>query len=155
MRRSVILDTTARLVFPSALTLSLYLLFAGHNQPGGGFVGGLVAGAAMALVYAAGGIDDVRALARVPPWTVLGAGLLAAASTALAPLVTGGALLEHGKVELDPPLFGHIKLTSTLLFDVGVFAVVVGLVLMVLEAFGDEIKPAADGDRAQPGAGDP
>ena len=154
MRRSIILDTTTRLVFPSALTLSLYLLFAGHNQPGGGFVGGLVAGAAIALVYAAGGIDDVRALARVQPWTVLGTGLLLSAVTALAPLASGGALLEHGTVELDPPLLGHIKLTSTLLFDVGVYAVVVGLVLMVLEAFGEEITPPADGDRAQPGAAD-
>jgi multisubunit Na+/H+ antiporter MnhB subunit len=151
MRRSVILDVTARLVFPSALTLSLYLLFAGHNQPGGGFVGGLVAGAAMGLVYAAGGIDDVRALAPVRPWTVLGTGLLIAAGTALVPLVAGGALLEHGSVELDPPLLGHVKLTSTLLFDVGVYAVVVGLVLMVLEAFGDEIRPSPASDRAREG----
>ena len=154
MRRSVILDTTARLVFPSTLVLSLYLLFAGHNQPGGGFVGGLVAGAAVALVYAAGGIDDVRAMARVPPWTVLGTGLLVAAGTALVPLMTGSALLEHGRIELDPPLLGHIKLTSTLLFDVGVYAVVVGLVLMVLEAFGEEAAPSADGDGARRGVGD-
>jgi multisubunit Na+/H+ antiporter MnhB subunit len=152
MRRSIILDVTARLVFPSALTLSLYLLFAGHNQPGGGFVGGLVAGAAVGVVYAAGGIDDVRAVARVRPWTVLGTGLLIAAGTALVPLATGGALLEHGSVELDPPLLGHVKLTSTLLFDVGVYAVVVGLVLMVLEAFGDEITPSPDGDRSGPGS---
>jgi multisubunit Na+/H+ antiporter MnhB subunit len=152
MRRSVILDVTARVVFPSALTLSLYLLFAGHNQPGGGFVGGLVAGAAVGVVYAAGGIDDVRALARVRPWTVLGTGLLIAAGTALLPLATGGALMEHGSVELDPPLLGHVKLTSTLLFDVGVYAVVVGLVLMVLEAFGDEITPSLDGDSPGPGS---
>jgi multisubunit Na+/H+ antiporter MnhB subunit len=153
MRRSIILDVTARVVFPSALTLSLYLLFAGHNQPGGGFVGGLVAGAAMGLVYAAGGIDDVRALAPVRPWTVLGTGLLIAAGTALVPLVTGGALLEHGSIELDPPLLGHVKLASTLLFDVGVYAVVMGLVLMVLEAFGDEITPLPDGDRVRHGSG--
>jgi multicomponent Na+:H+ antiporter subunit A len=144
VRRSLILDMTARLVFPSALVLSLYLLFAGHNQPGGGFVGGLVAGAAVALLYAAGGIDDVRALAPVAPWTVLGAGLLLAAGTALVPLAGGDALLQHGKLELDAPLLGHIKVTSTLLFDTGVYAVVVGLVLMVLEAFGDEITAQAD-----------
>jgi multicomponent Na+:H+ antiporter subunit A len=138
MRRSIILDTTARLVLPSALMLSLYLLFAGHNQPGGGFVGGLVAGAAMALAYVAGGIDDVRALVRVRAWTVVGTGLLLAALTALVPLLSGGSLLEHGIAELDPPLLGHVKLTSTLLFDTGVYAVVVGLVLMALEAFGEE-----------------
>jgi multisubunit Na+/H+ antiporter MnhB subunit len=151
MKRSVIVDTAVRLIFPSALVLSVYLLFAGHNQPGGGFVGGLVAGAAMALVYVAGGIDDVRTVARVQPWTVLGVGLLIAAGTALAPLVTGGALLEHGKVELDPPLLGHVKVTSTLVFDIGVYVLVVGLVLMVLEAFGDEITPTADGHRSRGG----
>ena len=57
MRRSLLLDTTVRLVFDSVLVLSIYLLFAGHNQPGGGFVGGLVAAAGIALRYVAGGID--------------------------------------------------------------------------------------------------
>ena len=64
---------------------SLYLLFVGHNQPGGGFVGGIVAGAAVALRYVAGGIDDVRSLSRARPWTVLGAGLLVSAVTAAVP----------------------------------------------------------------------
>jgi multicomponent Na+:H+ antiporter subunit A len=152
----VIVDTTARLVYPSALVLSLYLLVAGHNQPGGGFVGGLVAGAAIALVYVAGGIEKVRALAPVLPWHVLGAGLLLAGGTALVPLVTGAALLEHGTVELDLAALGQVKLTSTLAFDAGVYLVVVGLVLMVLEAFGEEVAPptaSARGDRERPGVG--
>jgi multicomponent Na+:H+ antiporter subunit A len=151
--RSLIVDMTARLVFRSALVLSLYLLFAGHNQPGGGFVGGLVAGAAVTLLYAAGGIDDVRALGPLAPWTVLGAGLLLSAGTALVPLVAGDGLLQHGKIELDAPLLGHVKVTSTLVFDTGVYAVVVGLVLMVLEAFGDEVSPRPVRD--QPRSEDP
>ena len=53
----MVLESLVRVVFPSAMVLALYLLFAGHNQPGGGFVGGLVAGAAFALRYAAGGLD--------------------------------------------------------------------------------------------------
>ena len=57
---------------------SLYLLFAGHNQPGGGFVGGIVAGAAIALRYISGGIDEVRKLSRGQPWLVLGGGVLIA-----------------------------------------------------------------------------
>lgn len=65
--RSVIFDTTVRVVFDAAIVLSLYLLFAGHNQPGGGFVGGLVAAAALALRYLAGGIDEVRPLLPVGP----------------------------------------------------------------------------------------
>lgn len=141
MRRSLILDTTARLIFHSAMALSLYLLFAGHNQPGGGFVGGLVAGAAVAVYYLAGGIDDVRSLIRVAPWTILGVGLLLAAGTALAPLLVEGAFLESDVVEVDLPLFGEVKAGSTLVFDSGVYAVVVGLIFMVFEAFGEEARP--------------
>lgn len=145
MRRSLIIDTTARLIFHSAMLLSLYLLFAGHNRPGGGFVGGLVAGAAVAVYYVAGGVDDVRSLIRVAPWTVLGTGLLLAAGAALAPFVDGGTLLESGTLELDLPVFGAVKATSTLVFDSGVYAVVVGLVFMVFEAFGEEAQPDEPG----------
>jgi len=140
--RSPIMDTTAGLVFHSAIVLSLYLLFAGHNQPGGGFVGGLVAGAAVAVYYVAGGIDDVRSLSRLRPWTILGGGLVLASLAALVPLLTGGDLMQSGALEFDVPALGHAKVGSTLVFDSGVYAVVVGLMLMVFEAVGEE--PAED-----------
>ncbi len=143
MRRSPIFDTGVALVFPTVLILSLYLLFAGHNQPGGGFIGGLVAGAGLALRYVAGGVDEVRATTRVQPWTLRGAGLFLAATTALASVVVGGQMLESGKVELDLPVLGLVKATSALPFDIGVYLVVVGLVLMVVESLGD---PAIDPD---------
>jgi len=143
VRRLVVVDVAVRLVFPAVLVGSLYLLFVGHNQPGGGFVGGIVAGAAVALRYVAGGIDDVRSLSRARPWTVLGAGLLVSAVTAAVPLLFGGEVLEGALVEGDLPLLGHIKLTSALAFDVGVYLVVLGLVLMVFESFGDEPRVPA------------
>ncbi|MBN2621878.1 MAG: hypothetical protein JXA83_00860 [Acidimicrobiales bacterium] len=138
MTRSPIMDTIADLVFHSAIVLSLYFLFAGHNQPGGGFVGGLVAAAAVVVYYVAGGMDEVRDLSRFRPWTILGGGLVLASLAALVPLVAGDALLQSDYVEGDLPVLGHVKLTSTLLFDSGVYAVVVGLVLMVFEGLGDE-----------------
>jgi multicomponent Na+:H+ antiporter subunit A len=143
VRRLVVVDVAVRLVFPAVMVGSLYLLFVGHNQPGGGFVGGIVAGAAVALRYVAGGIDDVRSLSRARPWTVLGAGLLVSAVTAAVPLLFGGAVLEGALVETDLPLLGHVKLTSALAFDVGVYLVVLGLVLMVFESFGDEPRVPA------------
>jgi multisubunit Na+/H+ antiporter MnhB subunit len=151
MKRSVIMDTVTRLVFHSALVLSLYLLFAGHNQPGGGFVGGLVAGAAFILVYVAGGIDDVRSLSRVPPWIVLGGGLVLSTGATVAPVFFGGAALESGHLAFDLPALGHVELSSTLVFDAGVYGIVVGLVLMVFEAFGEDPVGA---DRVQ-GSGGP
>ena len=138
MRRSLLLDTTVRLVFDSVLVLSIYLLFAGHNQPGGGFVGGLVAGAAIALRYIAGGIDAVRSTLPVRPWTVLAIGLGLAASMAVVPLVLGDAPLDNAKIDWNLPLLGHLKATSAVFFDSGVYLVVVGLVLMIFEALGDD-----------------
>ena len=143
VRHLVVVDVAVRLVFPAVMVGSVYLLFAGHNQPGGGFVGGIVAGAAVALRYVAGGIDDVRSLSRAHPWTVLGAGLLVAVTTAIVPLVFGGAVLESAALEADLPLLGHLKVTSALVFDIGVYLVVLGLVLMVFESFGDDPRVPA------------
>ena len=138
MNRIVVLDRSVRVVFHVVLVGSIYLLFAGHNQPGGGFVGGLVAGAAVAIHYVAGGIDDVRQLSRFQPWTILGTGLLLAVVTAIAPLLFGANALEASIATIDGPLPGPIKVGSALAFDVGVYLLVVGLVLMIFEAFGDE-----------------
>lgn len=141
MERIVILDRSVRVLFHAVLVASLYFLFVGHNQPGGGFVGGLVAGAAVAMQYVAGGIDEVRRLSRFRPWTILGAGLLLAAVTAVVPLLFGEAVLETALFEWDAPILGTMKTTSALVFDSGVYLLVVGLVLMVFEAFGDEPVP--------------
>ena len=138
VRRLVVVDVAVRLVFAAVMVGSLYLLFAGHNQPGGGFVGGIIAGAAVALRYVAGGIDNVRNLSRARPWTVMGAGLLVSAVTATIPVLAGGTALESASLEADLPLLGHLKLTSALAFDIGVYLLVLGLVLMVFESFGDD-----------------
>jgi len=131
-------DVSVRLVFPVVMMMSLWLLFAGHNQPGGGFVGGLLAGAAMTLRYVAGGMAEVRDHARFRPWTVLGVGLLIASVTATIPVLLGASVLEVAYVSLDLPLIGDVALSSALLFDTGVYLAVVGMVLMVFEAFGDD-----------------
>jgi multisubunit Na+/H+ antiporter MnhB subunit len=146
-----ILDRSVRVVFHAVLLGSIWLLFAGHNQPGGGFVGGLLAGAAIAMRFVAGGMDEVRGTARFKPWTILGTGLLLAASAALVPLLLGDAVLETAYVSVDVPLLGTVKTTSALIFDSGVYLLVVGLVLMVFESFGDEppLDPAVHGPDAR------
>jgi multisubunit Na+/H+ antiporter MnhB subunit len=152
VKRIVFVDVSARAIFHVVMTVSLFALIVGHNQPGGGFVGGLLAGSAVALRYVAGGIYGVRQLSRFRPWTVLGAGLALATATALVPVALGHAVLDHASATVDLPVAGSAKLTSTLAFDAGVYLVVVGLVLMVFEAFGDEVeRPAA----VEPGEGRP
>lgn len=135
----MIFDTTVRLVFDAAVVLSLFMLFAGHNQPGGGFVGGLVGAAAMSLRYLAGGLDELRSLLPVRPWTLLSIGLLLAAGTAATSVVTGGPMLEHAAWGAEVVALGHVSVTSALVFDTGVYLVVVGLMTTVLEALGDEV----------------
>jgi multicomponent Na+:H+ antiporter subunit A len=136
--RIVFVDVSAQIVFYAVLMGSLWLLFAGHNQPGGGFVGGLLAGAAIALRYIAGGMDEVRTMSRFRPWTVLGAGLLVAGLTATLPLLSGDPVLSVASATWTLPLAGAVKVSSALVFDIGVYLTVVGMVLMVFEAFGDE-----------------
>jgi multicomponent Na+:H+ antiporter subunit A len=146
MKRVDIVDVSVRAVFHAVIVASLYLLFVGHNQPGGGFVGGLVAGAAIAMRYVAGGIGAVRSLTPIKPWTILGAGIVAAGIAATAPVVFGHPPLEASVADLHLPVFGDVHLASTTAFDAGVYLVVVGLVLMIFEAFGDEGIDAAATD---------
>jgi multicomponent Na+:H+ antiporter subunit A len=131
-------DLAARVVFHVVLMMSLWLLFAGHNQPGGGFVGGLLAGSAITLRYVAGGIRLLRERSRFRPWTVLGTGIVIAASTATAPLLTGDPPLRVGLATVTLPAIGAVKVSSSLVFDMGVYVAVVGMVLMAYEAFGDQ-----------------
>ena len=136
--RSEVLDTITRLLFASIALLAVYFLFTGHNQPGGGFIGGLTVAAAISLRYVAGGVEAVRRSVRIPANVVLGGGLSLSLATAFIPLALGGTVLEHAVFTWDAPLLGTIKTTSALFFDTGVFLVVVGLVLMAIEAFGGE-----------------
>ncbi len=154
MKRSVIVDVTARLILPSALLFALHLLLVGHDRPGGGFVGGLVAGAAVALIYVAGGMADVRELLPLRPWTILGVGLLLAAGVATIPVLLDESVMQGWKFSVTLPLLGEAKITSALVFDVGVAAVVIGVVFMVFEAFGDDHSPEYRGEvPSGPGAG--
>jgi len=139
VKHLVIVDVSVRVLFPAVILGSLWLLLAGHNQPGGGFVGGIVAGAAVATRYVAGGIDEVRSISPVRPWTVLGAGLLVAAVTATIPIVLGHDVLEAASAQWDLPVIGRGKTTSALAFDIGVYLIVLGLVLMIFESFGDDL----------------
>lgn len=138
-RPSVILDLGVRILLPLLATFSLYLLFAGHNAPGGGFTAGLVAGASLALPYLQSGPDGVRRMLRCEPTVLLGVGIAVATLTAVAGLA-GGELLTSGGFEWKLPVLGKVKATSALIFDIGVFLVVVGLVSAALESLGPDTR---------------
>jgi multicomponent Na+:H+ antiporter subunit A len=142
--RHAFVEVVVRGLVYVAFVVSIYLLVAGHNDPGGGFVGGLVAGAAVALRYLSGGLDDVRRMVRAKPWSIMGTGVILAAVTATAPLLFGEPVLSNAVWHIDLPLLGEMAPTSALFFDTGVYLVVVGLVFMVFEAFGGDSRPAPE-----------
>jgi multicomponent Na+:H+ antiporter subunit A len=137
-RRSLILDTGVRTLFRVILAFSLYLLVAGHNAPGGGFIGGLVAGAALLLIYVSRGAERLRDLAPLTPEKLMGTGVMLAALTGMAGWLTGGQFLEHLHASVDLPVLGTVKASTTLVFDAGVYLLVVGLVLALLRSLGRE-----------------
>lgn len=138
-RRSTMLEVVTRLLFHVIVLLSVYLLFTGHDTPGGGFTGGLVAGLALTVRYLAGGRYELAAAAPVDAGAVLGAGLLIAVGTGVGALVLGGEVLQSAIVDLHIPLLGHLHLVTSALFDIGVYLIVIGLVLDVLRSLGAEI----------------
>ena len=136
--RSLLLDVGIRAVFHTALLFGVFLLFAGHNAPGGGFIGGLVTAAAFVLRFVPDPEGEHGRPVPFHPTTLLGGGLALAVLTGVASWLFGGDLLESGKATLDLPLLGDVKVTSALPFDIGVYFVVVGLVGTVLTTLGTE-----------------
>jgi len=138
-RRSIIFEVVTRLIFHSVIVFSLFLLFSGHNRPGGGFAAGLVAGLALVVRYLAGGRYELDEAAPVDAGALMGTGLIIAVGSALAPLAFGGVVLQSASVHFTLPLVGDLHLVTSLFFDLGVFLLVVGLVLDLLRSLGSEI----------------
>lgn len=138
-RRSVILEITTRLLFHSMIVFAVFLLFSGHNAPGGGFAAGLVVGIALIVRYLAGGRYELGEAAPVHPGLLLGTGLFLSAGVGLVALLAGASVLQSVILEADLPVLGHVKLVTSLFFDIGVFGVVIGLVLDILRSLGAEI----------------
>jgi multicomponent Na+:H+ antiporter subunit A len=144
--RSIILEVVVRLLFHSAIVVSVYLLFAGHNLPGGGFAGGLVAGLAFVARYLAAGRFELGEAAPIDAGKLLGFGVLFAGGTALVPLFFGVDALTSTWFEAELPLLGHIEFVTSTLFDIGVYLVVVGLALDILRSLGAEIDRQQEED---------
>jgi len=142
----VIFEVVVRLAFHSMIVVAVFLLFSGHNQPGGGFVAGLLVGIALAVRYLVGGRYELGEAAPVHPGLLLGSGLFLSAGVGLVAIVLGGSVLQSVILEVDVPVLGHVKLVTSLFFDIGVFLVVIGLVLDLLRSLGAEIDRHAEDD---------
>lgn len=133
---SPILRSGARFLVPLMLLFSVFVLVRGHNEPGGGFVGGLVAATALALVLLSEGLDEARRLLRVDPLALVAAGLLVALASGVPPLLRGWPYMTGLWLKVPLPVVG--KVGSPVIFDVGVYLVVLGIVLAILFALAEE-----------------
>ena len=129
--RSTILQTATRVLMPLLLLFALFLLLRGHNAPGGGFVGGLVVSAAFILHATAFGIEETRRVLLVNASTLLGIGLAVALASALPAIATGRPFMTGRWATLG---WGSasVPLGTPLVFDVGVFLAVIGVVLTIV-----------------------
>lgn len=132
----IILRTAVRVVIPLLVLMSFFLLLRGHDEPGGGFVGGLLLASALALHALAFGVRASRALLPADPRTIAASGLVLSIVAGLAGPLAGEPFLTG--LWLKQPLPGIGKLSTVLLFDIGVFLVVVGTTLLILFALEEE-----------------
>jgi multicomponent K+:H+ antiporter subunit A len=127
----------------------------GHNEPGGGFVAGLVVAIAFIAQYMVGGTRWVEERMRLSPPRWIGFGLLAALLTGGGSLAFGYPFLTTHTAHVHWPLVGEVHLPSAAIFDLGVFAVVVGATLLMLTAIAHQSLRARrrDAAEAESGAG--
>ena len=133
---SLILSTATRAIFPLMLLFSVFILLRGHNEPGGGFVGGLVAATAFVLYALAYDVARARDALRVDPRSLVAAGLALACSAGLLGLLAGQPFMTGQWLATPLPVVG--KLGTPVLFDLGVYFVVLGVVLTMVFALAEE-----------------
>jgi multicomponent K+:H+ antiporter subunit A len=123
-----------RWLFPVIIMVAIYLFLRGHDLPGGGFAAGVTMSIALILQYMAGGTRWVEARLRIRPIRWIGLGLLCAAFTGMGAWLFGHPFLTSYFRYLDLPAIGKVPAATVLLFDLGVFAVVVGATVLILIA---------------------
>lgn len=139
-------------LFPVILVFAIYLWIRGHDMPGGGFAAGITLSIALIVQYMAAGTRRVEMRLRVQPARWIGYGLLLALLTGVGAWLFGRPFLTSYFRYLDLPVFGSIPVASALLFDLGVFLLVVGATALILIAIAHQSirRPFVPGDRTPP-----
>lgn len=132
----IMFAVAARLLLPFILLVAIYLFIRGHNQPGGGFLAGLVVAIALTMQCMGEGLQRTLTRMRLDFRVLLGSGLLLAALTGLGGLLAGVPFLTSAVGHPHVPLLGEIPLASATVFDLGVFMAVLGATLLTLTALG-------------------
>ncbi|EMR05149.1 Multiple resistance and pH homeostasis protein B [Bhargavaea cecembensis DSE10] len=134
----VIIQTTTKVVFFIIFLFAIHIFFAGHYTPGGGFVGGLLTASAIVLLLLAFDIRTVRKALPFNYTVIIAIGLLLALGTAAASILFNVPFFTHAYDYFNLPLFGETSLHSAMLFDLGVYLVVVGATMNIILSIGSD-----------------
>lgn len=137
---SLILHRITRVVIHIILLFSIFVLFKGHNEPGGGFIAGLMASVAIVLVYLTYDIETVKKFMPISYPVMIGLGLFFAVGTGIGGVILGYPFLTQTFDYFHIPLVGEVELATALSFDIGVFLVVVGATLLIISTLGESSK---------------
>lgn len=135
---SIILRIATQYMFPPLILFSAYLLMRGHHYPGGGFVGGLMGGAAFALYSLAFDVATARKLLRFDPRDITAVGLAISLLSGLPALLTGKAFLSGIWWKIPLGQGKYVEVGTPGVFDLGVYLVVLGVLLTLVFALGEE-----------------
>ena len=135
---SLILQTATRFLVTLLLLFSIFLLLRGHNEPGGGFVGGLMAAAAFVLYALAFDPAAARRAIRFEPHTVIGVRLLLAVCSGFVPLLSGKPFLSGQWASLTLTRTTTLELGTPMFFDIGVYLAVLGVTVMIILTLAEE-----------------
>jgi len=136
--QSTILKTATNYLLPLLLMFSIFILLRGHYESGGGFVGGLIASIAFVLHSFAYGLESTKVLLKFPPLRFIPVGLLISFSAGIMPMFLGKPFMTGLWAENKLPVLGLVG--SALLFDIGVFIVVIGVTLTILFTISESVS---------------
>lgn len=128
----IILKTATTFIVFVILAFAIFLFFAGHNAPGGGFVGGLVTSGALVLLYIAYGFRVMNRVIKMNFRILIGIGLLLAVLTGVASFLFTERFLSHTYGHFHFPVFGDVELATAMIFDLGVYLTVIGVTMTII-----------------------
>lgn len=134
----VMLQTATKVVTFIILMFAVHIFFAGHYTPGGGFVGGLLTASAIVLLMLAYDIETVKKIIPFNYVMMTSIGLLVALATASASILFDVPFFTHAYDYFDLPILGKTSLHSAALFDLGVYLVVVGVTMTIIQTIGED-----------------
>ncbi|NEU30092.1 Na(+)/H(+) antiporter subunit B [bacterium LRH843] len=135
----IILQFVTRVATFIIFTFSIYLLLAGHHNPGGGFIGGLITASAIVLLYLAYDIDTIKKAIPADFKNVAALGVLIAIMIGFGSVFSGAPFLSHTFWVFHLPLFGETKLATGVLFSLGVYLAVVGTTVTIVLSISEDI----------------